>query len=298
MKTIIFIIILLLRGISLFASSDTAVHPEFKLPETVAYTGAAEESTAAWERDSESKLYGEKVLSDFRNNRRESFALNALCPPETIEKLLVLRRLTAEIIYRSVGDAEFSSAAKLAAGILVKMDGVSLTPLTLREIKLAASAEISGTCADEYTHSGIGAASLPHPEIVSSPGAAAAYFPEHKKSKITREKRTSFICVSKSIQCRKNLYDSNFADLYRLFFYVKDNSGNAASYRITYNSCTLRFGFSIRFNLTSDYNSISNFTFSMLFDFSNSQFKPCCNSAWNLNTSNTIKVITHSGVPS
>jgi len=233
MRILTFIIILLLQGISLFASADRAM-----LSEEVYNAVPSEEVTASWERESDAILLGGRVLSDFRNKKELCFTVNASCSPESIEKIILLRKLAVDIISSSVLNGKVNCMAMFAGSILLKIDSVSLTPLTMREKELAASVEKINIIKDNFYDGGFSSAAIPHPEYAVSPSLAAVSFSSFHKLKFSKDKKNEERYTSKKILCRKNLYDNEFADLYRLFLYVKDNSGNAKPFILTYNSLT------------------------------------------------------------
>ena len=81
---------------------------------------------------------------------------------------------------------------------------------------------------------------IPIPEYaVSSPGVTLPAPPLYKLN-FRMGKKNTVVYNSIHIQCRKNLYDNEFADLYKLFLYVRDNSANGKTVFIKYNSFPFR----------------------------------------------------------
>ncbi len=244
MKNLIYIVIILLQGVSLFASADRAMLSKTELNafEYNLKTDTAEEITASWEKDSEAKLVGERVLSDLRNNVEHGLAMNAFCSSESIEKIIALRILAADIISSVNSSKKISNhntrgriESIVAAEILAKTGRISITPLTQRELKLIDSAENINLSNDIFSARVLTSGNIPIPEYASSVPCVTIPAQTFNKLKSHPEKKNTLVYNSTYIECRKNLYDNEFADLYKLFLYVRDNSANGKTFFLKYN---------------------------------------------------------------
>ena len=115
MRIITLIILLLFQGIPLIASAGGALSAD-----EISFVKSTEEVAAQWESESDAKLWGDRVHSDFKNRQVQGFSLNAFCSAESIEKLNKLRRLAADIISGSLKDGNSGSETLLAGELLNK----------------------------------------------------------------------------------------------------------------------------------------------------------------------------------
>jgi hypothetical protein len=235
MRTLTLIIILLLQGVYLFASVGGALN------DVENYSiNNSEEQTALWERDSEAALMGERVLADFKNNREERFAMNSFCSPDSVVKLARLRKLAADIISTSENNGRAGSVTQIAGVILKKLAEISFTPLTGRERELVRAAGRSVIPGDNLKDIGFSSGELPlSGYAVTSLNGVMSVSTILKLKTNCIKKRVVYSSSVKTI-ISKNLFDWEYADLYRLFFYVRDNSGNGKRYNLTYNSVSIR----------------------------------------------------------
>lgn len=233
MRTFYFILILLFHGVSLFASDGGA-----SLSDEISDVISTEEVTAYWENDSNSQLLGDRVLSDVRNRNEQSVALNADCSFESIDRIVRLRKFATDIISASCTN---SIEAFVAGRILEKTAAVSFTPLTFFEKKLLSESLESGLSTTGFSRRGFSSANMPQPEYTVSPLTFSFTTSSVNKLKIQKDKKRGINSPPSAIICVKKLFDMEFADLYRLFLYVRDNSGNGSSCYVTYSSVPLRF---------------------------------------------------------
>jgi hypothetical protein len=262
MRIFTFILLLLFQGIALFASAEIAVSSEDNY--TVSFS---EEATASWERESDAILWGERVISDFRNKKENFFSMNSLCSSGSFEKLISLKKLSADIILSSVTSGKGTGSLLIAGKILSMMDAVFITPLTHRERELLAAAEEINYMNDDFINTGAFAGEIPSPEYAALPGVITLTAPQVNLIKHSPGKKRDIPSGIKKLQCRKNLFDNEFADLYRLFLYVRDNSGNAKTFHLTYNilrpHSSLNYAFNSfqpQYNLTRYKNTLITLT--------------------------------------
>jgi len=234
MRILTFILILLLQGISLFASADGAL-----LSEENYITYASEEISAGWERDSEAKLWDGRVLSDLRNKQEENFSLNAYCSTEGMEKVARIRKLASDIILSSIKSGTTGSELPVAGEILKKSAGVSFTPLTMKERYLVSNTGNVNFLNDKLSGAGVSPGNMPRPEYAVSSLTIIFTVSPVLKHKIFKEKKMEITSFPKSGICGANTSDREFADIYKQFLYVRDNTGNGKSQTVTYNKLTL-----------------------------------------------------------
>jgi len=230
MRILAYIIILIMQWIPLLASDDRVI-----ISGEIFNTVNNEEVTASWEKNSEAGLLGERVLEDFRNNSVNGFSLNASCSAESIVKYINLRKISTEIISASLSDAVINRQVELAIKILSKIESISMTPLTSKEKELIILTENIKASKDEFTDNGFSSGTIPLPEFASSTTGNLFSAPYILKLNKHSESGNRINNRSTYIQCRKDLFDSEFADLYRLFLYVRDNSANGKTHCLTYN---------------------------------------------------------------
>lgn len=247
MRILTLIILLLFQGISLYASAGGAL-----LTDEIPTVKSSEELTALWEKDSDAKLWGEKVLSGLRNRDENNFSLNAYCSPESIEKIIKLREFAAEIITASDTNA---GEVYIAGNILEMTAAVSFTPLTICEKMLVSESFKSGMSSTDFSHRDFSSEKIPVPDFAVSPLFFSFTISSVNKLKTHKDKNRVINSYPAAIICVKNLFDMEFADLYRLFLYVRDNSGNGSSCYITYSSFPLH---SSQFQNISTSNNITS----------------------------------------
>lgn len=223
MRIFTLIILLILQGISLFASPGGALYAS----EDVSGRINNEEITARWEHESDAELLGERVLSDLRNMRQNGLVINSSCSYKSIEKMISLRKLAAEVISSSLKHESVNTEAYAAAVILKQMEGVSLTPLSSSEKRLVLSADSLFLSCSSHENAGVtsGGSAPPSDYGIFTPSAVSVINHRFKPGISAISNNRVNICPRK-ITCAGGRYDIELADLYRLFFYVRDNSGN------------------------------------------------------------------------
>lgn len=239
MKKIIFIIVLSMQGISFAASVNHPVPAGQKTVKSVQcgfnparqYT---EEITAQWERDSDAKMMGESVISGFMNRDKNSLQFNSFCSPESISRLRALRELAVKIISSPLNGHHGSSEKYIAGEILSGMEKISITPLTPREKELLTAAEEQSLSHDYHAGRAFGSAEIPLPEYAASLPGVTLPAPQTQKLKIQKEHAAGKISCSMNPVRVKNINEREFTDLYRLFLYVREVTGNGKARNIKY----------------------------------------------------------------
>lgn len=237
MRRLTILILLILQWSTLFAAAGRAVSSSacLNISREMNSARTAGEITSNWESKSDRELMGYRVLSDLRNHREQSLGINAFCSSVSIEKIIQLRKITVDVIVSHASTGEFDSAVSVASEILPMIARVAFTPLTDNERKLISSASILNSYAYVHMNKGLSSENIPLKEYADSAPGVTSPAPSLQKLKLCEDKKYSVKYSSKNLQCRKILYDNDFADLYKLFFYVRDNSGNGKAFYITYN---------------------------------------------------------------
>lgn len=228
MRIITFILILLFQGTVLFASADIVFPGNSK-------ASGKEEVTAAWEREFQAEIFGDRVLSDFFKSKDAGFMINAFCSPGSIEKLSFFRKFAAEILSPNQHGNSSREEMVVAVVILAKIETHSLRPLNPGERRLISSIETSGFM-DRFPGTRTFTGKSPATEYTPCNTGMALNFSPHIKLKSGNNQKQQYIYPVNKVICGKYFYDISHADLYRLFLYVKDSSGNGDNIRITYNS--------------------------------------------------------------
>jgi predicted outer membrane repeat protein len=127
MRIFTFIILFLINGSALSASSGGAIY--------------SEEITAEWESSSESVIQGDRILSDLRSNKDTVLKINALCSYEYIKQISELRRMAVSVIIRSQESGVFSGDSYLAGVLLQNIGELSFKPLSIFEQRLVLESE-------------------------------------------------------------------------------------------------------------------------------------------------------------
>ena len=244
---------------------------ELSSPGYTANAEKSEEITASWERDSDAILLGERVISDLRQSNKHGFAINAFCSPESFETIICIRKFVAGII-SSVNSANLNVRGNresiVAAEILSKAGRASITPLSQREKKLAETSRNLDLKNDIFLDTALSPDQIPVPEYASSAPGVTLPEPPLYKLRFCGDNNRKIKYYSGNLQCRKDRFDTEFVDLFRLFLYVRDNSDNAKLFHLTYNS------------------------------FHQSLIQPLCNSTRYKNISTSLTKIIQPGAPS
>ena len=151
---------------------------------------------------------------------------NALCSSESLKKIEALRNLAADIISESENTGSSGHERKLAGEILKSIGSVSFISLNGYEQNLVLISEdifVSDFC---FHMGDLSSGNFPSPEYALTQSMIPLTISSSHKMKNNKVKNIDTILSDKNIICSKNLFDMEFADLYRLFLYVKDNSGN------------------------------------------------------------------------
>ncbi len=197
---------------------------------------SGEDITAPWERSSEAAIRGDRILSDLYSNKKKSLAMDAFCSPESLEKLNSLRTSAADILSRDSVSGKTRNEILLAGVILLKLEEVSITSLTADETELVRRSEKITLCDYNFSGTGFLPGVLPVPEYAVSPSVIPFSFSASNTIKRYPLNKKEIYAVLKHEPCDNNIFDGDFIDLYRLFLYVRDNSGNRKKIYQSYNN--------------------------------------------------------------
>lgn len=188
------------------------------------------ETTAAWEKELNSAILGERLVSDFFKNKDNGFIINSFSSAQSVEKLFTFRKLAGQIL----ADPEGSSLGEIyvASQILKNTDAVSFIPLTGNEQKLILSADNINRQKLFIPAQGF-AGRTPPPEYSKYTLCTVLNFFSRPRLK-NRNNRSMDIKPVYKISYAKLFFEISFTDFYRLFLYLKDSSGNADCFSITH----------------------------------------------------------------
>jgi hypothetical protein len=214
----------MLKGIELFACGDKNMPIGTVIP--------VDEETAPWEREVQAAILGHRILADFLNSKNSGYIVNLSCSRETIQELFDLRKITVNILSSEHGSFS-SDEVKVAGEILVKLDAVSVRPLNIREKKLLVNMQ-KAVFEAKLPFTGSFTCGQPvHHLAACTTGTAVNFSPQLKLK--SAECHNQYGHTPKKVTCGKCFYDISFIDLYRIFFYVKDSTGNDGHSLLTYN---------------------------------------------------------------
>lgn len=212
MRILTFIIFLLFNGTALLASPGGALHHG--------------EITASWESGSDSDIMGNRILDDLRSNKEPVLKVNAFCSEESILKISQLRRMAASVIINSQNSGIISGDIHLAGTLLKNIGELSLNSLSVSEQRLVRESEKISLSGNGFSRRDITSGNIPMPEYAANQTITSLTVPASSNLKNHKDKNRDLILSDKYIICSRDLFEREFADLYRLFLYVKDNSGN------------------------------------------------------------------------
>ncbi len=221
MRTFIIILTLFLQGIP----SD-AVRGESLLISENNLSVFSEEISASWERKADADIMGERVTHDFTHKKNGGLTVNSLCSEESIVKLNSIRKFATDIIAESSESKNSNTGTYIAAVMLRKVAAMSFTSLTEKESWLISSAEKLSLSVESFTWGGFSSNSSTPAEFGAFNNSAVFTISKAVKLRGSHDKNSIHNLSIKKITCSSERFDREFADFYRLFLYVRDNSGN------------------------------------------------------------------------
>lgn len=185
-----------------------------------------EEFRAEWESGENARIMGESVLSRFRGAESSGLKMNALCSPESLLEIDRVRCKLLSIVESGKSAGAASEEILLAVKILERTASVDITGITISErelIKKATSLPLSnkplkteglkgGTSPEDLALFIAGAA-------ISTTGSGISFEPGILK----RSGRINYISKIKPGRS----FETAHADYYRLFLYMRDDTGDS-----------------------------------------------------------------------
>ncbi|PKL18189.1 MAG: hypothetical protein CVV49_07275 [Spirochaetae bacterium HGW-Spirochaetae-5] len=227
MRVIALTLLLLFNGSALFAFPGGAMH--------------SEEITAEWESGSESVIQGNRILSDLRNNHESVLKMNAFCSYESLKNISELRDMASSVIIRSQESGVFSGDSYLAGVLLQNIGELSFKSLNAFEQRLVLESEKIFFSSGTFHGRNISSENIPLPEYASAQMNVSLTVSSSSNLKNYKDKNRNRILLlsDRYIICSRDFFETEFADLYRLYLYVKDNSGNRKKTETLYNRPSL-----------------------------------------------------------
>lgn len=191
-----------------------------------------EEFRAGWESEENSRITGESVLRDLRSGKDSGLRLNALCSAESIAEVNLVRDKLLAIIERA--DNTAADESLLAARILERAAAVDITGLTKNDEKLIKKVSSLPAGCGPVKSAGFACGAIPSDAIaVHTAGAALnstsgsfAFAANFAGRNIPGR------FVSSIDPCKG--FETIHADYYRLFLYMRDDTGDASCLRYIY----------------------------------------------------------------
>ncbi len=193
---------------------------------------SGEEFRAGWESEENSRITGESVLRDLRSGKDSGLRLNALCSAESIAEVNLVRGKLLTIIERAGNTAADESI--LAARILERAAVIDITGLTENDKKLIKKvSSLPAGCGPVKT-AGFACGAIPADAIaVHTAGVALnSTSGSFTFAADNSNKNISGRFVSSIDPCKG--FETIHADYYRLFLYMRDDTGDASCLRHTY----------------------------------------------------------------
>ncbi|HOP64830.1 MAG TPA: hypothetical protein PK906_15745 [Spirochaetota bacterium] len=195
---------------------------------------STEEFTASWEQEESSRIMGEAVLNDFREGGGSGFRMNALCSVQSMAEMKRIRERLFAIIEIDIISKEATEESCLAAEILAVAGELDITGLSCTEKSLIKKINLS-PLNDRPLHenSFAGGGSLPERAALYISMETVNYSGNGSGTDTSIRNGTSFnYPVQNIIPCRK--FETVHADYYRLFLYMRDDTGDSSCPDITY----------------------------------------------------------------
>jgi len=250
MRNILYItlvILFLLPCARVFAGEDALPSSE-----TLKFAGN-EEFRADWESEENARIMGESVVSSFRNGDVTGIKLNALCSSGSIEEISRLRKWFKSLIESEKKSGRITEQSLLAAEILEKIAEYDITGLSGGEERLINSVKSSPLSAEAVKPGSLADNSIPDEEIaliipVTAINSSSKTI--HFKSVLSNRYRSSII----SSKTPGRNFETAHADYYRLFLYMRDDTGDSASIKTVYYS-SLHFSQLFTSSISSSHNN-------------------------------------------
>lgn len=200
-------------------------------PEVMTIT-SNEEFRAAWESDENSRIMGESVLSDLRSGKISGLKLNALCSAESIAEVNLVRDKLLSIIERA--DNSAAEESLLAAQILERAAVINITGLTKKEESLVKTVNSLPAGCGPLKTAGFACGAIPADSVTIYVAVAAVNSTSgtFTFAAATAAKNISVRFVASIDPCKG--FETIHADYYRLFLYMRDDTGDASCINKTY----------------------------------------------------------------
>jgi hypothetical protein len=191
------------------------------------YASDLEEAVAPWEREADSKIWSQRIISDTLSAGGDRMPLNALCDKTAFETIESLKENAVSTLQRAADEGPGASSGSLAAKILKNISEISITPLQEdeRELLVTFSSLPLSISLKDFLSSGKGE----RDELAFTPPSAALTNSSQFNYKVKKihsaiAKRAGI----KDLCANVNLNDYSFKaakiDLYDLFLYIWEDN--------------------------------------------------------------------------
>lgn len=187
---------------------------------------SCEEFRAGWESGENARIMGEAVLGTFRRAESSGLKMNALCSPESLLEIDRIRCKLLSIVESGKSAGAASEEILLAVKILERTASVDITGITISERDLIEKATSLPLSNKPLKTEGLKGGTSPEDlalfiacAAISTTGSGISFEPGILK----RSGRINYINKIKPGRS----FETAHADYYRLFLYMRDDTGDS-----------------------------------------------------------------------